>query len=301
MWSQIVFVGRRAWSNLRELFWTHFLTSIAMTMTLFVFGAFMLLQENLQNLLKGWGDQIQINAYLDKGLGAAEVRVAWDRIRNLPEVEEVRYISSAQAWKEFQVALGAQSGILEGLPQDVLPASFEITIKPAFRDSSLVEDFAVRLKKEKGITVVEYPQEWVDRLSLVVLAVQWAKWILGSALFLVTFFIVGSTVKLAIIARKDEIEMMQLFGASEAMIEAPFVLEGMTEGIVGGLLSILFLWLLFQSLRDVIPGAVGLVGPLTRFEFLDLRSAGLILVIGLLLGGAGSLFSLKRFIKTWRG
>jgi cell division transport system permease protein len=300
MWSRIAFVARRAWNNLRELFWTHFLTAVAMTMTLFVFGAFMLLQENLQNLLKGWGDQIQINAYLEKKLDTGEVQNLWQRIRSLAEVQEVRYISSAQAWKDFQGALGAQSGVLEGLPQDVLPASFEITIKPAFRDSPLVAGLAARLKKEKGITVVEYPQEWVQRLSLVVLAVQWAKWILGGALFMVTFFIVGSAVKLALLARKDEIEMMQLFGASKQLIQAPFVVEGMTQGIVGGLLSILCLWLLFQSLRDVIPSGVGLVGPLAQFEFLDLRSAGVILAIGLFLGGAGSLFSLQRFIKTWR-
>ena len=301
MWAPMTFVLRRAWNNLRELFWTHFLTSIAMTMTLFVFGAFMLLQENLQNLLKGWGDQIQINAYLDKGLSTAETRSAWDRIRSLPEVQDIRYISSAEAWREFQSALGAQSGILEGLPQDVLPASFEIAIRPAFRDGPLVAAFAARLKREKGITVVEYPQEWVARLSVVVLAVQWAKWILGGALFLVTFFIVGSTVKLALLARKDEIEMMQFFGASQGMIQAPFVLEGMTQGIVGGLLSILCLWLLFHSLRDVIPSGGSLAGPLTQFEFLGLQSAGLILAIGLLLGAAGSLFSLKRFIKTWKG
>lgn len=300
MWSPLVFVVRRAWSNLRQLFWTHFLTSIAMTMTLFVFGAFMLLQENLQNLLKGWGDKIQINAYLDKSLDVAQVRSVWDRVRSFPEVQDVRYISTAQAWTEFQAALGSQSGILEGLPPDVLPASFEIAIKPAFRNGSTINNLAARLRKEQGIGTVEYPQEWVDRLGLVVLAVGWAKWILGGALFLVTFFVVGSTVKLALLARKDEIEMMQLFGASQGIIQAPFVIEGVTQGIIGGLLSLLCLWILFQSLRDALPGGVGFVGPFTQFEFLDLRSAGLILVIGLLLGATGSLFSLKRFIKRWR-
>ena len=301
MWSQLGFVGRGVWNSLRELFWTHFLTSAIMTMALFVFGAFMLLQENLQNLLKGWGDQIQINAYLDKSLGSGDIQslLAW--VRRFPEVQRVRYISQQQAWKEFQAALGAQSSILEGLPEDVLPASFEIAIKPAFRDPPLVENLATRLKKEKGITTVEYPQEWVDRLSLVVLAVRWAKWILGGVLFMVTFFIVGSTVKLAILARKDEIEMMQLFGASEEMIQAPFVLEGMTQGIVGGLLSIFCLWSLFQALRDEFPTVVGLVGPLNQFQFLDLQSMALILAIGWLLGAAGSLFSLKRFVKSWRG
>ena len=117
---------------------------------------------------------------------------------------------------------------------------------------------------------------------------------------MVTFFIVGSTIKLAILARKDEIEMMQLFGASEEMIQAPFVVEGMTQGIVGGLLSVLCLWFLFDSLRDQIPNAIGLVGPFTQIQFLNVRSMALILAIGWLLGAAGSLFSLRRFVKSWR-
>jgi cell division transport system permease protein len=300
IWSQAKFVTRQVWNSLRGLFWTHFLTAITMTMTLFVFGAFMLLQENLQNLLKQWGDQIQINAYLEKNLSASDTQRLLDRIRGFPEVQRARYISQQEAWKDFKSALGAQSGILEGLPEDVLPPSFEIALNPGFRDAPLVDALAVRLKKEKGITVVEYPQEWVDRLSLVVLAVQWAKWLLGGVLFSVTFFIVGSTVKLAILARKDEIEMMQLFGASEEMIQAPFVVEGMTQGIVGGVLSVLCLWFLFDSLRDQIPPAAGLVGPFTQIEFLNVRSMALILAIGWALGAAGSLFSLRRFVKSWR-
>jgi cell division transport system permease protein len=266
-------------------------------MALFVFGTFMLLQQNLQTLLKGWGDQIQLNAYLDKNVAASDAQTLLNRIQDYAEVQRVRYISQQQAWKDFRGALGSQAGILEGLPEDVLPASFEIAVKPAFRDAQFVDLLAARLKKEKGITIVEYPQEWVERLSLIVLAVQWAKWIFGGVLFLVAFFIIGSTVKLAILARKEEIEMMQLFGASEEMIEAPFVVEGMTQGIVGGFLSLLCLWFLFESLRDQIPGAVGLVGPFKQLQFLSMQSVLLILTIGWFLGAAGSLFSVKRFVK----
>jgi cell division transport system permease protein len=299
-WSHLAFIGRRVRSNLRDLIWSHTLTAGTMAMTLFVFGAFMLLQENLQSLLNSWGNQIQINAYLDKELGAGDVQKLLDRVRAFPEVERVRHITKERAWEEFQSALGAQSGVLEGLPQDVLPASFEIAIKPNFRDGPVVEEVANRLRKEKGITTVEYPQEWLDRLSLVILGVQWAKWTLGGILFMITFFIVGSTVKLAIVARKEEIEIMQLVGASEEMIQAPFVLEGMLQGLMGALVSLVCLWFMFQFLRDQIPASVGLLGARTQFQFLDFRSVGLLLVIGWLLGAAGSLFSLRRFIKTWR-
>src|SRR5262245_65329109 len=105
-----------------------------MAIVLFVFGAFLLAQENLQNLLKKWGDQIQINAYLDKDLGAAEVSLLRDKIQNFSEVEHVRHISRQQACRDFQAALGSESNVLEELAADVLPASFESLIKPAYRE-----------------------------------------------------------------------------------------------------------------------------------------------------------------------
>ena len=300
-WSQVGFIGRRVRSNLWELLWTHALTSGTMATALFVFGAFMLLQENLQHLLKGWGDQIQINAYLDNDMGAGDAQRLADRLRAFPEVERVRHISPEQAWRDFQAALGSQTGLLEGLPRNVLPASFEISIKPAYRDGQVVEDLANRLRKERGIATVEYPQEWVERLSLVVLAVQWAKWLFGGVLFMATFSIVGSAVKLGILARKEEIEIMQLVGASEELIQAPFVIEGMIQGVTGGIVSLAFLWALFFFLRRQIATSVALIGPLTQLQFLEVESIALILAIGWLLGAAGSLFSLRRFVKTWTG
>ncbi len=300
-WSWIGFVARQVRSNLWDSLWTHLLTAGTMVMTLFIFGAFMLLQENLQHLLKGWGDQIQLNAYLDKGVESPDVQGLLVRIQAYPEVERARHISQEQAWRDFQAALGAQSSLLEGLPRDVLPALLEISVKPAYRDGPVIEELAKRLKQQNGIASVEYPQEWVERLSLVVLAVQWTKWIFAGILFLVTFFIVGSTVKLAILARKEEIEIMQLVGAPEELIQAPFVLEGMIQGITGGLMAIAALWLLFLFLREQVPSSIGFFGPPTPLRFLELQSALLIVAIGWLLGASGSLFSLRRFVKRWKG
>ena len=298
--SQIGFVTRRVRSSLRELLWSHVLTAGTMAMSLFVFGSFMMLQENLQHFLTGLGDQIQINAYLQKGLGASDVQSLQGRIQTFPEVARARHISQEQAWLDFRAALGAQSSLLDGLPRDVLPPSFEIWLKPAYRDGPVVEDLANRLKKEKGITAVEYPQAWVDRLSLVVLAVQWTKWLLGGVLFMATFFIAGSMVKLAILARKDEIEIMQLVGASEELIQAPFVLEGVIQGVVAGAVSVACLWSLLRFLQRQVASSVGLFGAPAQLQFLDLKNIALLLVIGWLLGAAGSLFALRRFVRTWK-
>jgi cell division transport system permease protein len=279
----------------------HMLTSGTVAMTLFIFGAFMLLEINLQGLLKGWGDQIQINAYLERGLSGGEADSLLDRVRGFPEVARARHITQEQAWREFRAALGAQSGVLEGLPPDVLPSSFEIAVKPAFRDAPLVERFAQRLEQERGIALVEYPRDWINRLSLLVLAVEWAKWISGGILFVITFFIVGSTVKLAILARRDEIEIMQLVGSSRAMIQAPFVLEGMAQGLVGGGLAVLGLWGAFTFGRREFLFSGGIWGAPDQWRFLDLNGVAVVLLFGWFLGCAGSLFSLRRILRTWRG
>lgn len=298
--SQLGFVRRRVCSSLRARLWTHVVTTGTMMIALFAFGAFLLVRENLRSLLTGWGDQIQINAYLDNGLGAAEISQLDEKIRSFPEVERVRYISQAQAWKDFQAALGANSDMLKGLPEDVLPASFEIFLKPVYRDGPFVEAVANRLRKEKELVAVEYPQEWVDRLGLVMLALNWAQWAFGGALFIAAFFIVRSTVGLAIAAQKDEIELLRLVGAPEELVQAPFLIEGLIQGILGAGLSVLGLWLLVLLLRDQMPAAMNLLGALGPLQFIDSRNVAVIFVIGSLLGASGSLFSLRSFMKRSR-
>jgi cell division transport system permease protein len=294
------FVARRVRQSLWQSFWTHILTAGTLAMTLFVFGAFIMVQVNLEQLLKGWGDQLQITSYLNKQLGADGLAKLVERVRSFPEVERVQYTDQEQAWRDFQTALGTQSGLLDGLPRDLLPASIEITLKQDQRDGAAVEKLAERLKREPEIAIVEYPQEWVERLALITLAVRWAKWIVGGVLFLATFFIVGSTAKLAILARQDEVEIMQLVGASENLVQAPFVLEGMILGLAGAAASVGALWAVYLVLQNELPALGAWVAPAGELQFLDRSSAGSIVAIGCLLGATGSLFSLRRFIRTWK-
>ncbi|HXG51320.1 MAG TPA: ABC transporter permease [candidate division Zixibacteria bacterium] len=294
--AYVAFVARRVRHSLRELLWTHVLTSGTVAMTLFLFGVFMLLQANLQALLRGWSEEIELHAYLADGAGPAELQSVAQRVRAFPEVEQVHSISREQAWKDFQSALGTQSGLLEGLPRDVLPASLRVTLRPRYRDGPAVEEIAERLRREKGIAAVEYPQEWVERLSLVVLGVRWAKWVLGGVLFVAAFFIVGSMTRLAILARRDEVEIMELVGAPREVIQAPFFVEGVIQGAAGSAVAVFFLWLLHRLLSEHLSSVTVLLGAPGRLQFLDGSGVALILTLGCLLGGCGSLFSLRRYL-----
>lgn len=294
------FIFRRVLSSLRQLLSVHLLTAGTVAMALYVFGAFVLLEINLQRLLKGWGDEIQVTAYLDKRFDQTAAEELAKRIGAFPEVQSVRLTSQEQAWRDFQAALGSQSGLLDGLPRDVLPASLEISLKTGHRDGSAVEHFVGRLREEKEIATVEYPQEWVERLGLVVLGVEWAKWIFGGALFMTAFIIVGSTVRLAMLARRDEIEILQLVGASGEVIQSPFVLEGMIQGLAGASLALALLWLTYHFAHGALPPLSGFLASLGEPVFLDLKSMAFLLVIGGSLGAAGSVFSLRRFLRRWK-
>jgi cell division transport system permease protein len=274
---------------------------MTMALTLFVFGAFMMLQANLEQLLTAWGDQIRITTYLSGALEPAELDRLLKSVETLPGVERVRYTSQTQAWNDFQSALSAQSGLLEGLPHDVLPASLEISLKRDQRDSSTVERMAQQLREKKEIASVEYPQEWVERLALTVLALAWAKWLFAGVFFLATFFIVGNTVKLAIYARRGEVEIMQLVGASETLIQAPFVLEGMLQGITGAVLALAALWCGYVLVREQIEIFAGALWSDGHVRFLNVEATVFLVAIGLVLGAGGSLVSLRRIVKTWRG
>lgn len=298
--SLIGFVLRRVRSSLWRLLWTHVLTAGTVAVTLFIVGGFMLVETNLQKFLNNWGDQIQITAYLVDNLATGDIENLIKRVQTLPEVERVRYISREQAWGDFQVALGPQSGLLEGLPREVLPASLEISLGAAYRQSRAVEQLAAHLKSETQISSVEYPQAWVEKLGLVVLVVEWIKWVFAALLFLATFVVIGSTVKLAILARQEEVEVMQLIGASDGLIQAPFVIEGMIQGVAGAAIAIAGLGAAYVLLNREMASLGDLLVPVGDLQFLNLKAIGLLLGIGWFLGAVGSLISLRRFVRTWQ-
>lgn len=298
--SMVGFVLRRAGDSLRQFLWSHALTAGVMALALFVVGAFLLVELNLQNLLRGWGEQIQITAYLGKKLAPADELALVKRVQSMAEVERVRHITREDAWRDFRVALGAQAALLEGLPREVLPASMEISLRPEHRDGRTVETLATRLRQEAGVAGVEYPSEWVERLSLVVLAVGWLKWLFAAVFSLATFFVVGSTIKLAALARKDEIEIMQLVGATEELIQAPFVIEGMIQGTVGAAVALTALAGVFVLIEREMTSFAVLWAPLSAPQFLDPRAMIILAAGGLFLGAAGSLIALRRLVRTWR-
>lgn len=294
--AYVLFVAGRVAGSLRELVWTHLLTAGIMAMTLSVFGGFLIIQGNVGRLVKGWSEEVQVFAYLKDGVDAAAAEAMRARVAAYPEVRAVSYVSKEDAWDAFKKSLGSQSGILEGLKTDTLPASLDVELRPAYRSRDAVLSLARRLTALDGVQEVEYPETWLEKVRLLMAGIEWLKWALGGFLFLVALLIVGSTIKLAIVARQDEIEIMQLVGAADGLIKAPFVIEGMIQGLVGAALALGLLQASFSLLTAELLAPFGSLVAVEELVFLDAPRCVLLVAMGWLLGTAGSLLSVKRFV-----
>lgn len=278
---------------MRRLLWSHLLTAGTMALALFVFGGFLLIQQNLQRTIAGWGSGLQVFAYLDAGLSAAEVEPLRGRVATYPEVETLRFVSQQEAWEGFKKSFGSRSGVLEGLSAEALPASFEIALKPTARDPASVAAVARKLRAERGVVQVDYPEEWTEKLAQILVSLEAAKWVFGGVLLIAALFIAGNAAKLAIAARRDEIEVMQLVGAGPATVQAPFVIEGLAQGLAGALVALLLLWLLLQLASAELTELFGIFS-LQQVRFFSLEICALLVMLGCAIGAAGSFFALRR-------
>jgi cell division transport system permease protein len=172
----------------------------------------------------------------------------------------------------------------------------EISLKKGRRTSEIVEVYVSKLKRIPGIGEIQYGEEWVRRYSTFMNFLRLSGALLGGFLLLAVLFIVSNTIKLTIYSRKDELEVLGLVGATRFFIKAPYVIEGMIQGALGGILAIVLLAICYYSFfhnagnfLSFNPAGIGI-------SFLPVSHIAAIVMGGVVLGFVGSLASLKRFV-----
>jgi cell division transport system permease protein len=254
---------------------------VTIGVTLVLVGAFALLLSNMQSLLDEFGDDIRLTAYLAEGLPLEGRQILAAEVSSLAEVEQVDVISPEQALDRFRASVGSASALLDGLDENPLPASFEILLRSEHRSSAGVERLITAISSLAGIEDVNSGREWVEGYLRAVSLVRAIAIGLGTILALATLLIVANTIRLGIFARRDELEILSLVGASRAFVRTPFLVEGVLQGAAGGAVAVALLYALYAL---VLPGfAFGLELIVGRTP--DFFSAGE--ALALVAGGAG--------------
>jgi cell division transport system permease protein len=291
------YVMRRTFQNMMGNLFPNLITIGIIAISMLIFSTFTLLAYNLTNFLKIWEDKIEVVAYLKRGTPSGEVEPLLDKTRLLEGVEVVRYVSPYDAMAFMETKLGRQKNLLQGIQPAVLPPSFEIQLKKEYRNSTKIKEVVTHLKKIPQFEEIQYGQEWVETFSVLVHILRLTQWILGGLLLIAIVFITSNTLQLTISSRREEIEVMQWVGARPAFIRVPYYLEGLLQGLLGGGLSILFLFLMHQGLFLNLPPSMQTWLSRVPVLFLPLETIVWILLGGMVLGFFGSSVASMRVLK----
>jgi cell division transport system permease protein len=258
----------------------------SLTVFMFLLGLFLVFQANLSAVADGIRQRVQIEAFLDDGIGPQEAQELAAEISSLEPVEAVTYVDKDSALAVFQEHFGGET--LQALDQNPLPASLKIELHREDRTFTRVEETARRVGQYAGVSEVEYGRRWLSRLDALLAAVRWTTLAVGLILAVCTVLLVATTIRLAFQARRRAVEIMQLVGADRGLITAPFLIEGALYGLTGGLLGIILMSLIVLAVSRFLTGLRFISPPMLL---------GLV-ILAMLLGALGSLLSLRR--AGWR-
>ncbi|MEJ2678499.1 MAG: permease-like cell division protein FtsX [Gemmatimonadota bacterium] len=228
------------------------LSAAMIGLSLCVLGIFGVTAQNVREVLNQVESRVEIVAYLRDDASEQEVQQARAQIQALPQVREVLYVSRAQALEIAKKELSDISSIFSDLDVNPLPASFEISLVPGQKGPNVVTSVAARVSAYPFVEDVRYGREWLDKVFLLRRVAAATALVVGGAFALVAVLIIGSAVRMAIFARRDEIAIMRLVGATNAFIRRPFLFEGFFTGLLGATLALPAVYIIYRVLSDSI-------------------------------------------------
>ncbi|MBN2408390.1 MAG: FtsX-like permease family protein [Candidatus Aminicenantes bacterium] len=235
--------------------------------------------------------------FLSPDATAAEIGDIEQRIQSSPYVVRMKPVSSEQAWERFQESFPELREILKSLGANPFPPSFEVTLhKKAFMSNEII-GFIEDIKNTKGVEDVQLNRDWVEKMQSLSRLARAIGFFLGGILILASFFIISNVIRLNVFARQGEIEILRFVGATNTFIRLPFLLEGITLGVLGSALSLGLLFLLVKLFPLYLGHSLGALQEIINFRTLSSSQALGIIAGGVLMGGMGSLSSLSRFLK----
>lgn len=263
-----------------------------------IVGIFLSLSNNLQYTAQQISKNMVIVFFLKKDLSEKDRNTIGEKLKKSSEVIKTQFISSEQALGKFLEKFPELQGIVNNLKINPFPPSFEITLKEKILSSDETQSFIQSMQNMKGIDDVQFNKDWVERMQSLSRLAKAVGFFLGGILILASFFIISNVIKLSVFARKDEIGILRLVGATNTFIRIPFLLDGIIMGILGGMLSLFVLFLVIKLFPLYLGSSLGALNELINFRYLSLSQSISLIGAGAVIGFLGSLSSLAQFLKV---
>jgi cell division transport system permease protein len=265
------------------------LSTITIALALFVLGGFLVVTANLQRLGAEWSDSAELSVYLKDDV-TPEQRQALEAALAPGEVVASReYVSKGDALARFKQTFGELAAAMDGAGDNPLPASLEVRLRPGPGAGAAVDALGNQLRQMPGVGDVRFDRQWLNRVMSAIAIVRGVGLILAAILTIAAALTVANVVRLALYARRDELEIMHLVGAPQAFINGPFVMEGVLQGGVGALLALTALGGAFLALRGRYLTPLASAMNMTSIHFLPFELCILLVAGGMAVGCLGGL------------
>ena len=279
-------------------FWRNKLMTLASVATvaisLFILGFFALVVLNLNKMADTLESQVQVNVYLKDAADDTQIDEVKTALQQIDGVQSVKFVAKEQALEDFRSQLGDQDFLLDALDgTNPLPNAFAVTVN----SSDEVRATAHTAENLAGVEAVSYSQDIIDHLFGLTHLLRLSGTAVIILLLGAAVFIISNTIRLTVFARRKEIAIMKYVGATNWFIRWPFLLEGVSLGFVGGGAASLLLYAVYTSMVQAIYQVMAffpLISLHPAMDYLALALTG----CGILIGMAGSVVSLKRYLKV---
>lgn len=288
----ILYFLREALVNLARGWKVSLVAVLTIAVSLFVGGAFLLVSSNLLASVERWRGEMRLVIYLQPGAPDAGVRALAAEAERGPGIAAVEVVSAEAARRRFQEAFPSLTDLVEGLGDEPLPASLEISLADPSRRPPELRAWIEGWRRRPEVSMVDDDREWLGQLETVVAVLRTVGLALGVGLLTAAVFTIGSVIRLTAYLHSDEISILRMVGATEFYIRGPFYAEGLLQGLAGGLLASGTLWAAYAALRLRSPDAL-----LTRVlaaELLTVGQVAALVALGAAAGLLGAIASLRR-------
>lgn len=293
MFSSLEFFIIEAFRSFRRSALMSMVAIVTITVSLTIFGFFLLLIMNLGNVVGTVSSRLDLVAYTTRDLSLEDAGAIQVKLSKLPGVEKVEFTSKAEAWKKFREDFGGKIALDDVLRDNPLPHTFAVEV----RTPDLLPVVAKQVAGLGVIDEVRYSGRLIDQIRSLVSAVRVGGLSLIVLLSFATLLIVVNTIRLTVIARETDIYIMKLVGATDTFVKWPFIIEGILIGLIGGVASFLILKFSYESVAYKIGQALPFLPVFTDQLTLFLIYFA-VLVGGMGLGLLGGYISVSRALKN---
>ncbi|MFD3259411.1 permease-like cell division protein FtsX [Paenibacillus lentus] len=288
-------VFRNGWMSVASI------TSIIVS--LFILGVFILLVLNVNSFADDADSLVQIKTYLNSNVDDATREKLHNEIAAMEEVSRVTFISKADGLKDFREQLGEEGkDLLEGYDETTNPIPDTLQVEVV--EPTTVPFVASKIEQlntkypDEPIYKVRYGQGTTEKLFKITRAVRNIGFAFVAGLGLMAMFLISNTIRVTILARRREIGIMKLVGATNMFIRWPFFVEGALIGLIGSLITVGILFFGYNQLAFSVKEDITLAFQLVSLNEVGLQLGVLLVGLGLLIGIWGSTVSIRRFLKV---